>query len=85
MEPDNYFLNFIHNPQQIDIRDGMYLFDKETLKNCFTLWEGVIPDFDATILESNESVSTHSSLQHCPNPEALNPPNISYVGISYGH
>jgi hypothetical protein len=44
MAPDNYLMQLIRNPQQIDIGRGIEPFSDETLRESFSLQQGRIPE-----------------------------------------
>jgi hypothetical protein len=44
MEPDNYLMQLIRNPQQIDIGRGIEPFPEDVLRESFSLQQGRIPE-----------------------------------------
>ncbi|GAB5590461.1 hypothetical protein Unana1_05361 [Umbelopsis nana] len=57
MGPDNYLIQLIRNPQQIDIGRGIEPLSEETLRESFSLQQGRIPEFDTSLLGLDEGDS----------------------------
>ncbi|KAI7901492.1 uncharacterized protein BX663DRAFT_514613 [Cokeromyces recurvatus] len=54
MEPDGYLLNLLRDPQAVETGSDIRPLDADTLKDAFTLREGPIPGFDASILGNED-------------------------------
>ncbi|KAI8378788.1 hypothetical protein EDC96DRAFT_493191 [Choanephora cucurbitarum] len=62
MEYDGYLLNLLRDPQAIETGPSIRPLDADTLRDAFSLKEGPIPGFDATVLGTDDtSVTPHPS------------------------
>ncbi|KAI7869157.1 hypothetical protein BDF14DRAFT_1785388 [Spinellus fusiger] len=61
VEPDGYLLNLLRDPQALENDPKIRRIDTELLEEAFSLKEGPVPGFDASILGTDESgPSTYS-------------------------
>ncbi|OBZ91229.1 hypothetical protein A0J61_00701 [Choanephora cucurbitarum] len=62
MEYDGYLLNLLRDPQAIETGPSIRPLDADTLRDAFSLKEGPIPGFDASVLGTDDtSVTPHPS------------------------
>ncbi|KAI9476014.1 MAG: hypothetical protein EXX96DRAFT_575439 [Benjaminiella poitrasii] len=66
MEPDGYLLNLLRDPQAVETGPEIRPLDADTLKDAFTLREGPIPGFDASILGNEDGGYNTSNSGHYP-------------------
>ncbi|OAD06806.1 hypothetical protein MUCCIDRAFT_160433 [Mucor lusitanicus CBS 277.49] len=55
MEPDDYLLRLLRDPQAVENGPEIRPLDAETLRDAFSLKEGPVPGFDASILGSDDT------------------------------
>ncbi|KAG0180369.1 hypothetical protein DFQ29_000764 [Apophysomyces sp. BC1021] len=62
MEPDGYLLSLLRDPQAMDSGPAIRPLDPDTLRDAFSLKEGPIPGFDASILGTDDGGSSTYSV-----------------------
>ncbi|CAO3608391.1 unnamed protein product [Mucor fragilis] len=55
MEPDDYLLRLLRDPQAVENGPDIRPLDAETLRDAFSLKEGPVPGFDASILGTDDT------------------------------
>ncbi|CAO0799246.1 unnamed protein product [Mucor circinelloides] len=55
MEPDDYLLRLLRDPQAVENGPEIRPLDADTLRDAFSLKEGPVPGFDASILGTDDT------------------------------
>ncbi|KAL0082396.1 hypothetical protein J3Q64DRAFT_1720719 [Phycomyces blakesleeanus] len=58
VEPDGYLINLLRDPQAVESGPKIKRLDPETLEDAFSLKEGPVPGFDASILGTDDGGSS---------------------------
>ncbi|KAG0747979.1 hypothetical protein G6F62_000155 [Rhizopus arrhizus] len=62
-EPDGYMLGLIRDPQAVENGPDIKPLDSETLRDAFSLREGPIPGFDASVLGTDDATTTEGNYE----------------------
>ncbi|GAA5807901.1 hypothetical protein MFLAVUS_001281 [Mucor flavus] len=64
IEYDGYLLNLLRDPQAVETGPQIRPLDGETLKDAFSLKEGPVPGFDASVLGTDDGNGSSSNSIH---------------------